>query len=175
MVSRYRRDDQVEQIFEFARAHKRARNFIERDERAQARVFAAQFFLFERVDNRGEQLFGENRLDEETDETDAQRVERDFPGAVPGDDDAGDVGVDRADLIENLDAGRIGQINIRDNQIEGFAVRQRRRFRAGCGIVHAIAGVHQNRAGLRAQFGVVFEQENFFFRHFTTRRKYNRD
>ncbi len=66
-----RRDDLVEQIFQLDGAHKRARKFVERHDRAQARILAAQLFLFERVDNRGEQLFGHDRLDEETDKAGA--------------------------------------------------------------------------------------------------------
>ena len=77
-----------------------------------------QIFLIERADNGCKELFGNDGFDEETHKPNTQSIERQFPGAVPGNDHAGKIGAELATMLKGFDAGAIRQIHIGKKKIK---------------------------------------------------------
>jgi hypothetical protein len=158
-------DDLLDQVVELDRSHERAREFVQRNERAQARVLPAQAFLLQRADDRRDQLLWHKGLDDKADKSGAERLHRHFPGTKAGNHDPGHFRVVGLDALKRLNPGAIGQKDVGDDDVEGFTLRQRQCLGAIRGDFDRVAGVDEHAARLLAQFVMVFENEKAFVGH----------
>ena len=133
---------------------------------AQVRVLGAQPPLLERRVDDVQQFVELERLLDEVGRAALDRLDGVLHRAEPGDDDADDVGIERARLVEHGGAvDPAAEAQVGDDDVEREAAEPRDGLLARRGLLDVETAVGQALRHRFAQRGLVFDEQNVAFGH----------